>query len=98
MKRKRKTPIFLVIGISFLLALLSAYMHYYVLMEADFLSASPKFENTDLDSLLLLKRETSAALTGFSLTFRDEGDLTGLLSSSYFPVMSPRVKTFILRC
>jgi hypothetical protein len=27
--------------------------HYYVLMEADFLSTQPKFENTDLDCLLI---------------------------------------------
>ncbi len=98
MKRKRKTPISLVIAISFLLPLLSAYLNYYALMEADFLSASPKFENTDLDSLLLLKREKFTAATGFSHTFRVAVDLIGYLFSSYFPVMVPQVKTLVLRC
>ncbi len=73
-------------------------MHYYVLMEADFLSPSPKFENADLDSLLLLKREKFTALTGFSLAFRATEDLMGLVPSSYFPVMFPPVKTLVLRC
>jgi len=97
-KRKLKTPIFLVIAISLLLPLLSAYMYYYVLMEADFLSAYPKFENTDLDSLLLLKKDSFTALIGSSNTFRIAGNLIGLLSSSYLPVMFPQVRTLVLRC
>ncbi len=98
MKRTRKTQIFLIIAISFALPLLSAYMNYYVLMEADFLSALPKFENTDLDSLLFLKREKFAAVTGFSHTFRVAVDLIGYLPSSYVPVMVPPVKALVLRC
>ncbi len=98
MKRKFKTQIILVIAISFLLLLHSAYMNYYVLMEADFLSAYAKFENTDLDCLLLFKKLKFTALTGFSYTFWVSGNLIGYLSTFYFPVTFPQVKTLVLRC
>jgi len=97
-KRKLKTQIILVIAISFLLPLHSAYMNYCVLMEADFLSAYPKFENTDLDCHLLLKKQKFTALTGFSYTFWVAGDLIGYLSNFYFPVTFLQVKTLVLRC
>ncbi len=97
-KRKLKTQIILVIAISFLLPFHSAYMNYYVLIEADFLSAYPKFENTDLDCLLLLNKQEFTALTGFSYTFWVAGDLIGYLSSFYFPVTFPQAKTLVLRC
>jgi len=73
-------------------------MDYYVLIEADFLSAYPQFENTDLDCLLLLNKQKFTALTGFSYTFWATGDLIGYLSSFYFPVTFPQVKTLVLRC
>ena len=96
-KRKLKTQNFLIIAISFLLPLLLTYMDYYVLIEADFLSAYPKFENTDLDCHLLLKKKF-AALNGISYTFWVAGDQIGYLSNFYFPVMFPQVKTLVLRC
>ena len=98
MKRRLKTQIFLAIAISFLLPLLSAYMNYYVLTEADFLSTCPQFENTDLDCHSLLKKQEFAALTGFSETFWVAGDLIGYLSSFHFPVTFSQVKAFVLRC
>ncbi len=98
MKRKLKTKIILVIAISFLLPLHSAYMDYYVLIEADFLSAYPKFENTDLNCLLLCEKQKFTASAGFSSTFWVAGDLIGYLSSFYFPVTFPQVKTLVLRC
>ncbi len=98
MKRKLKTQLFLVIAISFLLPLLFAYIEYYVLIEADFLFAYPKFENTDLDCHLVLKKQKFAALNGFSYPFRVAGDLIGYHSSLYFPFTFPQVKTLVLRC
>ena len=98
MKRKFKTQIFLVIAISFLLPLLSVYINYYLLIEADFLSAYPKFENTDLDCLLLCEKQKFTALTGFSYAFWVAGDLVGHLPGFYFPVTFPQVKTLVLRC
>jgi hypothetical protein len=97
-KRKQKIQAPLVIAILLLLPLLSTYTYYYALMEADFLSAYPKFENTDLDCLLLLKKQEFTALTGFSYTFWVAGDLIRHLSSFYFPVTFPQVKTLVLRC
>ena len=98
MKKKHKIRIFLVIVISLLLPPLSAYMDYYVLMEADFLSASPKFENTDLDCLLLSKKETFTAVSGFSYAFWVAGNLIEHLSGFYYQVTFPQVKTLVLRC
>jgi len=97
-KRKTKTQIYLLIAISFLLPLLSASMDYYILIEADFLSAYPQFENTDLDCHLLLKKQEFTALTGLSCTFWVVGDPLGYVSSFYFPVTFPQPKTLVLRC
>jgi hypothetical protein len=67
-------------------------------MEGDFLSAFPKFENIDLDCLLLFEKQKFTALTGFSYTFWVAGDLIGYFSSFYFPVTFPQVKALVLRC
>jgi hypothetical protein len=97
-KRKHKIQILLVIAISLLLPLLSAYMDYYVLMEADFLSAYPKFENTDLDCFLVCKKEKFAAFSGFSYAFWVASNLIEHLSGFYYQVTFPQVKTLVLRC
>jgi hypothetical protein len=97
-KRKHKIQIFLVITISLLLPLLSAYMDYYFLVEADFLSESAKFENADLDCLLLCEKQKFTALTGFSYAFSIASNLIGHLSCFYYQVTFPQVKTLILRC
>jgi hypothetical protein len=67
-------------------------------MEADFLSAYPKFENTDLDYLLLCKKQKFTALTGFSYPFWVVSNLIGHLSCFYYQVTFPQVKTLVLRC
>jgi hypothetical protein len=97
-KKKHQIRIFLVIAISLFLPLLSAYMDYYVLMEADFLSASPKFENTDLDCLLLNKKEKFTVFSGFSYAFWVASNLIEHLSGFYYQVTCPQVKTPVLRC
>ena len=88
----------LVVTASFLLPLLGAYFDYYILTEADFLSAVPKFENTDLDCLLLCDKQKFTALTGFSYAFWVASNLIGHLSCFYYQVTLPQVKTLVLRC
>ena len=97
-KRKHKIQILLVIGISLLLPLLSAYMDYYVLMEADFLSAHPKFENTDLDCLLFSKKQKFTTPSGFSCGFWIGSNLAEHFSCFYYQVTFLQVKTLVLRC
>jgi hypothetical protein len=67
-------------------------------MEADFLSPVPKFENTDLDCLLLYDKQNFTALTGFSYAFWVASNLIGHLSYLYYQVSLPQVKTLVLRC
>ncbi len=98
MKRRRKIQVLLVIIISLLIPLLSTYMHYYVLMEADFLSPIPKVENTDLDSLLLYKKQPFIAFSIFSFAFRVASNLIGYLSCLYCQAPLLQVKTLVLRC
>ncbi len=83
---------------SFLLPLLGAYFDYYILMEADFLSAVPNFENTDLDCLLHYKKQQFTALPGFSCAFWAGSNLIGDLSCFYYQVTLPQVKPLVLRC
>jgi len=97
-KRKHKIQILLVIAISLLLPLLSTYMDYYVLMEADFLSAYPKFENTDLDCLLFSKKQKFTTPSGFSCAFWVASNLVEHFSCFYYQVTFPQVKTLVLRC
>ena len=88
----------LVLTASFLFPLLNAYFDYYILMEADFLSTVPKFENTDLDCLLLCEKQKFTALTGFSYAFWVASNLIGHLSCFCYEVTLPQVKTLVLRC
>jgi hypothetical protein len=73
-------------------------MNYCILMEADFLSVYPQFENPDSDSHLLLKKQEFMPLAGFSCTSWGADNPAGYLSNPYFPVTLPRVKNLVLRC
>jgi hypothetical protein len=97
-KRKHKTQILLVMAISLLLTLLPAYMDYYVIMEADFLSTYPTFENTDLDSLLFCKKDKFTVFSGFSYAVWVASNLIEHLSGFTYQVTFPQVKTLVLRC
>jgi hypothetical protein len=97
-KRKHKIQILLVLAISLILPLLLAYGNYYVLMEADFLSARPKFENTDLDCLLLSKKQIFITPTVFSCSFWIASGLVEHFSWFYYQVTFPQVETLVLRC
>jgi hypothetical protein len=97
-ERTHKIKLLLVILISLILPLLSAYTGYYVLMEADFLSAKPKFENTDLDCLLFSKKQEFTTPSGFSFAFCTGCNLVEHFSCFYYQVASPQVKCLVLRC
>ena len=98
MERKHKIKILLVITISLLLPLLSAYTDYYVLMEADFLSARPKFENTDLECLVLCEKQKFTVLSSFSYTIWVASNVIGNFSCFFYQVTFPQAKTLVLRC
>jgi hypothetical protein len=66
-------------------------------MEADFLSAYPKFENTDLDYLLLCKKQKFTASV-FSYAFWVASNLVEHFSCFYYQVTFPQEKTLVLRC
>jgi len=97
-KRKHKIEILLVLTISFLLPLLPAWMGYYVLMEADFLSTCQKFENPDLDCLLLCKKHEVTTSSGFSHAFWGEGNPAKHFYWFSCHVSFPQPKTSVLRC
>ncbi len=98
MKRRHKIQVLLAVTISLLIPLLSTYMDYYVLMEADFLSAHIKFEKTDLDCLLFFKKENFTTPGGFSWVFWVGSNLARDFSFPYNQVTSPQVKNLVLRC
>ena len=98
MKRKHKIELFLVIAISLLIPLLSAYIDYYVLTEADLLSSCLQFENTDLDSLLRCKKQEFTHSSGFSYAFWVASNPAELFSCLYYQVTFPQAKAFVLRC
>jgi hypothetical protein len=53
-KNKRLAP--LIIAISLILLMSTAYFHYYSLVEADFLYRGLKFESSDLEDLFVDKQ------------------------------------------
>jgi hypothetical protein len=97
-KRKQKIEIFLAIAFCLLLPLHSSYMEYYILIEADFLSSSPKFENADLDCLPFCKKQEFTASSGFSYPFWIASNLAADLSCFYDQATFPQVETLVLRC
>ena len=98
MKRKQKIQIPLVIAIALLLPLLPTCTCYYVLMEADFLSTQSKFENTDLDCLLLYEKQRITAISGLSYASQVANNLIGHYSCFFYQVTFPQAKTLVLRC
>ena len=84
--------------ISLLLPLLSAYMDYYVLMEADFLSAQPKFENTDLDCASLCDKQKFTAISCSSYAIEVGSNLIGHYSCFFYQIAFPQTKPLVLRC
>jgi len=98
--KRRLTQIFFVILITLSISLLSAYLDYYDLAEADFLSWNIRFENPDQESLLIdQKIEFKVFISGvFSLIFHEVLDLSEQLPRFSFTRSSFDQKTFTLRC
>lgn len=98
MKRKHKIQIFLVIAVSLLLPLLSAYIDYYALKEADFLSANLKFENTDSEVLSFCKKQKFICFSDSSDAFGIINNLIEHFSHVDYQATDPQLKTLVLRC
>ena len=98
--KTRPTQVFLVILITLSISLLSAYLDYYDLAEADFLSWNISFENPDQENLLIDQRiEFKAFISSvLSLIFHEVIDLSEQLPRLTFTGSSFDQKTFILRC
>lgn len=98
--RKRMIQIVLVFLISFSILLLSAYLDYCDLREADFLSRDISFENPDQDNLLTDQHNESKVLisSAFPIGFPPGIDFLEPFSLFNFPTYSPDSKTFVLRC
>jgi hypothetical protein len=98
--KKRLTQVFLVILITLSISLLSAYLDYYDLAEADFLSRNISFENPDQENLSIDQRVEFKVFisSAFSLIFHEVIDLSEKFPRFTFTRFSFDQKTFILRC
>lgn len=98
--KKRLIQIVLVFLISFSIPLLSAYLDYCDLREADFLSCDICFENPDQDNLLIDQHSESKVLlsSAISIRFLPGIDFLEQFLLSSFITYSVDPKTSILRC
>lgn len=98
--KRRLTQIFFVILITLSISLLSAYLDYYDLAEADFLSWNIRFENPDQENLLIDQKIEFKVLisSADSLIFHEVIDLSEQLPRFTFTWSSSDQNTFILRC
>ena len=99
--RPRKTQsLLLVMGICSLLAVCPAYLQYNDLIEIDFLSPHPSFENLDQENSLA---DDQSKIKVFVLNPSPEIFLLGIFFSEPFPRFSYQIfsldqPTTILRC
>ncbi len=97
---KKAIRIILVVAISSVIPVSSAYVSYYTVASADFLSPCPNFEAFDQEYLLAanhteLKVVPSAVFfNGFQLATQR----FGMASHRSSPISSLYEKTFVLRC
>ena len=98
--KRRLTQIFFVILITLSISLLSAYLDYYDLAEADVLSWNIRFENPDQENLLIDQKIEFKVLisSADSLIFHEVIDLSEQLPRFTFTWSSSDQNTFILRC
>jgi len=92
--------IVLVLLISFSLYLLSAYLNYRDLSEADFVTRDICFENPDQDNLLADQHDESKVLisTASSMKFPERIDFVEQSPAVLFSTPFVSSETFILRC
>ena len=99
MKKHRIISTFLIVGISLIFSLGSAYANYNSLVEADFLTPAVKFEAGDIDGLLVDKQINWDFIPSGSLVIGSlEIDLHGLLIMSSFQIGIIDPAFSVLRC
>lgn len=98
--RPERIQAFLVIAISFFLLLYPAYFQYNKLIEIDFLSPNPTFENLDQEDLFADKQSKTKM---FTLSLFPVISLSGFHLLRQLPRLSLQIfsidqPVFILRC
>jgi hypothetical protein len=98
--KRRLTQIALVVLITLFISFLSAYLDYYDLAEADFLSRNISFENPDQENLLIDQQIEFRVFmsSAFSLIIHEIIDFSERLPHLTFEPSSLERKIFILRC
>ncbi len=96
----QRIKILLAVGISLLLAAYPGYLQYNSLVEIDFLSTHPSFENLDQENLLT---DDQSKTKIFVLNSSPEVFLLGIFFEDHLrplsiKVFSPHQPVFILRC
>ena len=99
LKKHRAISTFLVVGISLIFSMASAYSDYNDLIEVDFFTRGVKYEAADIDDLLVDKQINLDFIQAeFSAIGSLEIDLHGLLIVSSFQVVSIDPPLSVLRC
>jgi len=99
-KRLRLTQFFLAILISIFIPLFSAFLDYYELADADFLSRNINFENPDQENLLIDQHDEFKVFISCASPnrFLPELELLEQFPLSPSATCSLDQKTFVLRC
>jgi hypothetical protein len=99
LRKRRAISTFLILSLSFLFPLTSAYSNYNTLIEADFLTQGKKFEAGDLDNLWVDKQINWDFMPSESfVTASPEINLQGVLLAFSYQVISIDSSFFVLRC
>ena len=99
LRKHRAISTFLIVSLSFILLLASAYSNYNTLIEADFFTQGAKFEAGDLDDLWADKQINLDFMPSESLiTGSPEINLHGPLIRASFQVVSINSLFSVLRC
>jgi hypothetical protein len=94
----KKTNVFLAVSISFFVLVFSAYLLYNGVIETDFPSDKPTFENLDQDYLLTNEQNRSYAIGPSTSFFILETYLFRQLPRLSFGISSLDQKLSVLRC
>jgi len=97
---RKAIQIILVIAISSAIPMSSAYVSYYTVASADFLSSNIGFEAFDQDYLMAANQSELklSPLVDFLIGFQTATDLFGLSSHLSSQISSLDQKTLVLRC
>jgi hypothetical protein len=99
LRKHRAISTFLIVGISLIFSLASAYSYYNTMLEADFLTLGVKFEAGDIDDLLVDKQINLDFIPSGSLAIGSlEIALHEFLIMFSFQVVSIDPPFSVLRC